>query len=71
MTELLEKAFSEVSRLPLATQNMIAERLLEDIHAEAKWDGTFASTQDELSILADEAVVDFHAGKTKPLAEVL
>ncbi len=71
MTKLLEKAFTEASRLPLAMQNMIAERLLEYINAEAKWDDSFAVSQDELSRLADEAVADFQNGKTKPLEEVL
>jgi len=71
MTKLLEKAFTEASRLPLAMQNMIAERLLEDINAEAKWDDSFAVSQDELSRLADKAVADFQNGKTKPLEEVL
>jgi len=67
----LEKAFMEASRLPLAMQNLIAERLLEDIRAEAEWDKSFADSQDELSSLADEAVADFRNGKTKPLEEVL
>jgi len=71
MTKLLEKAFSEASRLPTAMQNMIAVRLLEDINAEAKWDDSFADSQDELSRLADEAVADFQSGKTKSLEEVL
>ncbi len=71
MTKLLEKAFSEASRLPTAMQNMIAVRLLEDINAEAKWDESFAETQNELSRLADEAIADFQNGKTKPLEEVL
>ena len=71
MTKLLEKAFTEASRLPSATQNIIAQRLLEDIDAEEKWDDTFAATQNELSYLADEAIADFQNGKTKPLAEVL
>ena len=65
MTKLLEKAFSEASMLPAAMQNMIVERLLEDIKAEAKWDESFAETQDELSRLADKAVADFQNGKTK------
>ncbi len=71
MTKLLEKAFTEASRLPSATQNIIAQRLLEDIDAEEKWDDTFASTQSELSRLADEAVADFQNGKTKTFSEVL
>ncbi|MDQ3749533.1 MAG: hypothetical protein M3367_11085 [Acidobacteriota bacterium] len=71
MTKLLEKAFSEASRLPTAMQNMIAVRLLEDINAEAKWDESFAETQNELSRLANEAIADFQNGKTKSLEEVL
>jgi len=71
MTELLEKAFSEASKLPSAMQNIIAQRLLEDMEAEEKWDETFAETQDELSQLADEALEDFKKGKTKPIEEVL
>ncbi len=71
MTKLLEKAFNEASRLPTVMQNMIAERLLEDINAETKWDKSFADSQDELSRLADEAVADFQNGRTKPLEEVL
>ncbi len=54
MTELLEKAFTEASRLPLAMQDTIAERLLEDIDAEEKWDDSFAGSQDEPARLADE-----------------
>ncbi|HEV7643390.1 MAG TPA: hypothetical protein VGO50_05540 [Pyrinomonadaceae bacterium] len=56
MTELLEKAFSEASKLPSSMQNLIAKRLLKDIKAEEKWEETFAETQDELSQLADEAL---------------
>ena len=67
MTELLEKAFTEASKLPLETQNLLAERLLKDIEAEEKWDETFADTQDELSQLADEALEDFKKGKTTPM----
>lgn len=70
MTELLEKVFTEASRLSLTTQNMIAEKLLEDINAEAKWADSFADSQDELSRLADEAVADFQSGKIKSLEEV-
>jgi len=63
MTDLLEKAFSEASKLPVTIQNLIAERLLEDIRAEAKWDEAFAETQDELSQLADDALADFRKGE--------
>lgn len=71
MTELLEKAFSEASKLPSSMQNLIAKRLLKDIEAEDKWEETFADTQDELSQLADEALEDFEKGQTKPIEEIL
>ena len=71
MTELLEKVFSQASKLPPPTQDLIARRMLEEIEAEVKWDETFAGTQDELSRLADEALTDFKVGRTKPLEEVL
>jgi len=71
MTKLLEKVFSQASKLPPPTQDLIAQRMLEEIEAELKWDETFAGTGDELSRLADEALADFKAGKTKSLEEVL
>ena len=71
MTELLEKAFSEASKLPSEAQNLLAERLLKDLEAEERWDDTFAETQDELSQLANEALEDHKKGKTKPIEEIL
>jgi hypothetical protein len=71
MTKLLEKAFLEASRLPVEEQDLLARTLLEDIEAEGKWDEAFANSQDELSMLADEALADFESGKTKPLEEAL
>ena len=71
MTKLLEKVFSEASKLSLPTQDLIAQRMLEEIEAEIKWDETFAGTQDALLRLAHEALTDFQTGKTKPLEEIL
>lgn len=71
MTELLEKAFNQASKLSPLTQDLIAGKMLEEIEAEIKWDETFAATHGELSALADEALSDFRADKTKPLEEVL
>lgn len=71
MTELLEKAFDEASKLPLDVQDMIAKRLLDDIAAEEKWDETFANSQGELAMLADEALAEHKSGRTKKLEEIL
>jgi hypothetical protein len=71
MTELLEKAFAEASKLPQEAQDMLAKMLLDDLAAEEKWDETFAQSQDKLARLADEALAEYQSGKTKKLEEIL
>ncbi len=70
MTELLEKAFFEASKLPQEAQDMLAKMLLDDLVAEEKWDESFAKSQDKLAMLADEALAEHRAGKTKKLEEI-
>ncbi len=71
MTELLEKAFAEAAKLPQEAQDMLARMLLDELWAEEKWAGAFAQSQDKLALLADEALAEHHAGKTKALEEIL
>jgi hypothetical protein len=67
MTRLLERAIEEASRLPETLQDEIAERLLDDIHGEEQWDQTLARSADALEKLADRALADFRAGRTKKM----
>jgi hypothetical protein len=67
MTQLLERAFIEASKLSDLQQNMIARWLLDELLAEKKWDSLFAESEDFLASLADEALKEHQAGKTKPL----
>ena len=67
MTRLLEEAFEEASKLPELEQNALAKRLLNELAAERKWDKAFASSEDVLSRLADEAIEEHRQGRTKPL----
>jgi hypothetical protein len=67
MTQLLENAFAEASRLPDADQNALAEWLIEEIRSERRWSSAFADSQDILEKLADEALADKRQGKTSPL----
>jgi hypothetical protein len=68
MTQLLEKAFSEASKLPDKEQNAVAALLLEELASEKRWDGAFASSQQQqLSSMAQEALREFEAGQTLPL----
>lgn len=71
MTKLLEEAFVEASKLTPEEQDLLAYRLLEDIAAEEKWEQAFGGSRDELATLADEAIAEHRAGKTKKLEEVL
>ena len=67
MTKLLEKAFSEVGKLSEEEQDRLAQLLLDELASEQKWDELFASSQDTLKTLADEALAEHRAGRTKPL----
>lgn len=71
MTKLLEKAFAKASKLPKDEQDLLAQMLLDDLIAEEKWDKTFAASQDKLATLADEALGEHKAGKTRKLEEML
>jgi len=66
MTKLLEHAFQEASNLPAMQQNMIARWLLDELSVEKKWDSLFAESEDFLAGLADEALREHRAGRTKP-----
>ena len=56
MTQLLERAFTEASKLPETEQDAVASLLLAELESERQWGHTFASSQDELAKLADEAL---------------
>jgi hypothetical protein len=67
MTNLLNKAFQEASRLPEVEQNALAKWLLDELHSEAKWEKAFAASEDVLEKLADEALEEKRKGNTSGL----
>jgi hypothetical protein len=67
MTQLLERAFSEAAKLPEPEQDAFASLLLTELDSERRWADAFARTQDQLGVLADEALREFDAGETRPL----
>ena len=67
MTQLLEKAFNEVSKLPPQEQDIIAQQVLEELASEPQWEQQLSGSQDLLKSLADEALNEYNAGKTKDL----
>lgn len=62
MTKLLEQAFTEASKLPQPEQDLLARQLLADLASERRWSEAFASSQDQLGKLADEALAEFQKG---------
>ncbi len=67
MTQLLEKAFAEAAKLSEAEQNAMASFVLAELGAERRWAHSFASSQDKLAQMAEEALGEYNAGKTRPL----
>ena len=67
MTKLLERAFKEASKLPEVEQNALAKWVIEELEAETRWQKAFAASEDILDKLADQALAEHKAGKTKPL----
>jgi hypothetical protein len=71
MTDLLKKAFDALSALPPERQNALAKLIPAEIEDEKRWDEAFAGSQDKLAAMADEAIAEHKAGKTRPMDEVL
>ncbi len=67
MTELLEKAFAEATKLPEPEQDRLATWILDELASERRWDGAFAASADMLAQLADEAVDEHRRGQTRLL----
>jgi hypothetical protein len=67
VTKLLEKALEEVAKLSASEQDAVATILLEELASEHRWAQLFAKSQDKLAKLAEEAIAEYKAGRTKPL----
>jgi hypothetical protein len=67
MTQLLEQALREVAKLSAPEQDALATILLEELISEQRWSKSFEDSEDVLAKLADDALVEFEAGRTKPL----
>lgn len=67
MTQLLEKALSEVAKLPASEQDAVAALVIEELASERRWSSSFANSQDLLAKLAEEALAEYASGQTKPL----
>ena len=70
MTKLLKEVMAKLSKLSPARQDELAAWLLAEMEDGARWDKSFAESQDALAKLADEALEEFRRGETRPLEEL-
>src|SRR5262245_5930436 len=64
MTQALQQAIAEISKLPLDEQDRLAHWLLEELASERAWEQKFRASQNVLSTLAAEAREDRAQGRT-------
>lgn len=67
MTQLLERALTEVYKLPPEKQDAIAAVILEELEDEQRWDAAFAASQDKLAKLAQKVRTDIKAGRVQKM----
>ena len=67
MTELLNQAFQEASKLPIEDQDAVARWIIEELQSERGWSQVFASSQKQLSLLARRAMAEHKKGLTQEL----
>ncbi len=65
MTQLLQRALMEITQLPEVEQDQIAQMVLDELLSERRWQKAFSKSQDQLAVLADEALAEFEAGQTE------
>ncbi|NUM43914.1 MAG: hypothetical protein HUU38_04340 [Anaerolineales bacterium] len=71
MTELLQRAISELEKLPVIEQDSMAARILAEIEDEQKWKAQFKATTDEQwDRMAEMVRKEISAGDTLLLEEI-
>ena len=67
MTQMLERALSEVRKLSESDQDVIASLILDELEDERRWDSAFAKSQNQLTDLATRVRADIAAGRSELL----
>jgi hypothetical protein len=71
MTELLQRAFAEIQKLPAEEQDAIAARILADLEDERVWAAQFATTtDDQWDRMAEQVHRDIAASGTVQLDDL-
>ena len=67
MTKMLSDAFEKASQLPEDLQDELARMLLDELTWEKSWDRTLSGSSSKLDEMAEDALKDYHAGRTKEM----
>jgi hypothetical protein len=67
MTKLLEEAFKAAAKLSAAEQDALAKAILAEVAADSQWERRLNETPRELEQLADQALKEHRARRTRPL----
>jgi len=67
MTDLMQKAIAELTKLPDDQQDNVAQWILAELADEERWDALFARSQQTLAILAKRALANHRSGQTQDL----
>lgn len=67
MTRKLQAIFEQASQLPDVEQDQLADLIQEELRSEREWARRFDASRDALARLADEAIAEHRAGRTRPL----
>jgi hypothetical protein len=67
MTQLLEQALAQLSKLSDSDQNAIAALILDELADEQRWQESFANSQDQLAVLAERARQEIQAGRVRDI----
>jgi hypothetical protein len=70
MQTTLEKALSKLQTLPPEKQEFMAAVILEELEADALWDESLANSQEELKLLAQQALKEIEAGEFEEADEL-
>jgi len=63
----MQRAVTEVSKLPEAEQEVVGAWILAELESERRWDELFAHSHELLADMAAEAIREDEAGLTLPL----
>lgn len=71
MTETLEKAFEEASKLPRSEQDNLGSWILAEIESEKRWVRLLEESEYILENLADEALDERGSGETQDIKSIV